>query len=438
VANTTLHLAHHTLGTHRGAKRVWLEGKRLADAGFLHGVRYQVVAQGDALQLRLTPAGDHTVSGSEKRPVVDLHPEQLLASLGAVERVEVRFCKRQVLISILPIDRAAAERLVRLNSRLAGGQRLRLGSLCHGGGVASDAILRGLGNAQLSWAVEQDGGYIEQSLEHGPAARGAVTVEADLGDVDPTDLDQVEILEAGLPCTAASRAGRAKKGITRPEDQADLADLAVAFLEVIRATQPAVIVLENVPEYASSATADIIRARLRRFGYEIHETRLDGAEWALEARQRWLLVAVTRGLDFDPASLVPSGDRPAALGEVLDRRTPAAAWRSTAGLEAKAAKDKALGRGFSRGRKQLTPEATSVPTLRRGYQKGGSCDVRLAHPTRANTARLFSAAEHARIKGIDPHLVSGLSEKRAHEVLGQSVIAPAFRALGAALREALP
>jgi len=51
-------------------------------------------------------------------------------------------------------------------------------------------------------------------------------------------------------------------------------------------------------------------------------------------------------------------------------------------------------------------------------------------------ARLFSAAEHARIKGIPPALVAGLSEKKAHEILGQSVVAPAFVGLGSLIAQA--
>jgi len=41
--------------------------------------------------------------------------------------------------------------------------------------------------------------------------------------------------------------------------------------------------------------------------------------------------------------------------------------------------------------------------------------------------------EHARLKGIPARIVEGLSTTVAHEVLGQSVVYPAFRAVGRAL-----
>lgn len=423
------HAAERKLSAHKGGRRLWLEGKRLTDVGFDAGVRYQAAVASGVLTLRLSAQGSHKVSHKAGRPVVDL----ITRALGDVERVEVAFTQGAVYVSVHHLDAASTERLGRLQSRLADGQALRLGSICHGGGVASEALLRGLGNAEMAWAVEHDASYLEQSLEHGALSRGGRTFEYDLGNVDPAALDTVDVLEAGLPCVSASRAGKAKKGLTVQEDEDTTADLAVAFLEIIRATQPAVVLLENVPEYATSATASIIRARLRRFGYDLHEALIDGAAWSLEARQRWVLVAVTRGLAIEWASLVPTA-RPERLSDVIE--ASASGWRSLDAMHAKAAKDKALGRGFSRGRKVLTGQATSVPTLRRGYQKGGSCDVRLAHPSRPDLARLFTAAEHAAIKGIPAGLVAGLSEKKAHEILGQSVISPAFVGLGGLIARA--
>jgi len=429
-----LHLIDHKLGEHKGGRRVWLEGKRLVDAGFKDGVRYQVAAQGDALVLSLSPAGTHKVSrGGVERPIVDL----ITRALGSpVERVQVAFYPRRITLTLHPIDAAAQRRLARVNARVQGGQKLRLGSVCHGGGVASSAILRGLPAAEMALAVEQNPEYLAQSLRRGPLAQGGVSFQCDLGDLGSSpemlaQLPEVDVLEAGLPCISASRAGRAKKNLAQAEDDQATADLAHALLNVVSWTRPATIVLENVPEYADTASAAMIRRNLERLGYRLSERVIDGAEWSLEARQRWLLVATSdRAADLDGLT---GGERPAALAEVLDKRTPAAAWRSTAALDAQLADARAKGQGFARGRKLLTAADTSVPTLRRGYQKGGKCDVRLAHPTRPGIARLFSAAEHARIKGIDPALVSGLSEKKAHEILGQSVIAPAFTALGAVI-----
>lgn len=420
----------YKLGAHRGAGRVWLEGHLVAQSGFRSGVRYTATTTETSVSLRLDAQGARKVSGHRGAPVLDIRA--FSAALGTVERVHVRFEKAAITIGIHPLDAAAIARVRRLNDRLASGARLELGSVCHGGGVAANALLRGLGSSRLAFAQDISDEYLAQARQHNPSwdARTMI-VQGDLGDVVTSELPTVDVLEAGLPCISASRAGRAKKGLAQAEDDAATADLIVAFCKVIDAVQPAVIVLENVPEYATSASASILRRYLARLGYTVQEMVIDGAAWSLEARQRWILVAATRGLDL-ALSLTP-GERPAALGDVLDRKVPATAWKSTETQARKAARDKANGNGFSRGRRLLDAAATSVPTLRRGYIKGGSCDARLAHPTKPGLARLFSAAEHARIKGIPAGLVTGLSETAAHEVLGQSVIAPSFVALGAAI-----
>jgi len=429
-----LHSIEHKLGTHKGARRVWLEGKRLSDAGFRQGVRYQVGQTDGGLVLRLSPAGDKRVSGTTRRPVVDILNTQVSDILGPAEVVHVRFAPRAITITLLsPADRAAAARLRRVNARLQGGQAWRLGSVSHGAGIAASGILAGLGAAEMAFGVDISPDYISQSLDHGPLAQGGVSIVSDLRLVDPAELPECDVLEAGLPCVAASRAGRSKKHLDRPEDDPQVEDLEVAFIEILRATQPAVVILENVPEYATSDSAGRIRRWLERWGYTIHEQVLDGAEWALEARVRWVMVATTRGLSVDLN--LQGAERPAELGDVLDRKVPATAWRRFEHLDRKQTRDAARGSDF---RQQLvSASSTRVPTLRRGYQKAGSTDPRLSHPTRAGYSRLLSPAEHARCKGIPPALVTGLSDKVAHEVLGQSVISPAFTAIGRAIGQAV-
>jgi len=61
--------------------------------------------------------------------------------------------------------------------------------------------------------------------------------------------------------------------------------------------------------------------------------------------------------------------------------------------------------------------------------KGGSTDPLLAHPEREGVYRLFTANEHARIKEIPEHLIEGMSQSKAHQLLGQSVLFTPVKAL---------
>src|SRR3546814_14159040 len=64
-------------------------------------------------------------------------------------------------------------------------------------------------------------------------------------------LPKVDILEAGIPCTAHSPAGRAKKSLAKPEDDPQAGHLVAGFLAIAAAVNPAVILVENVPSSRS-------------------------------------------------------------------------------------------------------------------------------------------------------------------------------------------
>lgn len=85
----------------------------------------------------------------------------------------------------------------------------------------------------------------------------------------------------------------------------------------------------------------------------------------------------------------------------------------------------------------VTPSDSSVPTLRKGYAKGGSTDPLLVHPSRPDLLRKFTASEHAAIKGFPSALIADLSETTAHQILGQAVLFKPLFALGKRIAESL-
>jgi DNA (cytosine-5)-methyltransferase 1 len=123
-----------------------------------------------------------------------------------------------------------------------------------------------------------------------------------------------------------------------------------------------------------------------------------------------------------------AGGRQARLADVLE---PIAdddpRFRPVLYLDTKTERDQAKGNGFKR--QFIEPSSTSVPTLRKGYHKGGSTDPRLVHPSNGELSRLLTATEHARIKGIDPALVEGAGECIGHQICGQAVDTRPVRAL---------
>ena len=249
-------------------------------------------------------------------------------------------------------------------------------------------------------------------------------------------LGPIDVLEAGIPCSGASRAGVAKRGLQRMEDHPLVGHLVAAVIQWIAALQPAVFFAENVPDYQRSASAAILRAWLRDAGYMVHETVLDATDFgSIEGRRRWFLLACPSEVSLQLDHIHGSSQAP-VLGSLLDAvPEDDPSWRVVSYLKEKERRDADKGSGFAM--QWLTPASTRVPTLRKGYHKGGSTDPRVVHPHLPHLSRLLSATEHARIKGIPEQLLGGLCATAAHAACGQSVDTRPVHALGRALGRAM-
>jgi len=63
----------YKLGTHRGARRLWLEGNRLTAAGFTRGAPFRATPRADGgLDITLDTTGDRHVAGTDARPIIDI------------------------------------------------------------------------------------------------------------------------------------------------------------------------------------------------------------------------------------------------------------------------------------------------------------------------------------------------------------------------------
>lgn len=441
---------YRKIGEHRGKRRLWLEGGCLSSQGISPEQRFdvEVDAERKRLTIELKEDGARKVSGrtrgDRRLPIIDIATADLGALFGEAERVRVVVQSNVIVVTLHHLDVDAEERFRRMLDKLTRGKPLTIGSLAHGGGVLDHAIHQGLEQgsrgairSRLNWAVEVEQTYLDASLSNNPVwSRSSTPICAPMEEVEYRRLPKVEMLIAGLPCTGASRSGITKNRLKHAEDHETAGALFVAFLDAIRAANPALILLENVPLYAHTASMSVIRAMLRHLGYEVHERVLDGhAFGALEKRERLCMVAIDRGIAdvlpeaFDLEMLTPVRAREETIGEILeDVEDDSDRWRTYDYLNAKAQRDKAEGKGFKR--QVLDASATFCGTMGRGYHKARGTEPFLAHASGDGRQRLFTPIEHARLKTIPEELVRGLASTIAHQVLGQSVIHCAFRAVG--------
>lgn len=443
-------VAQVKIGRNRGVPRLWLEGSKLRRSQFIAGVRFSVTQLDGKLVLKADEEGDRVVSrktrGGGTIPVIDLNSAAVLALFDGLGEVRVICQVARITILPLVVDQHRRERLARLRGAVARGS-LAIGSISHGGGVLTHALHAGLAlagwNAQLAFANEIRGDLLEQAADCNDAWNGkTMPLALPLQNLAfdswvMANLPAVNVLEAGLPCSGASVAGRAKRGLKLPEEHPEVGHLVVGFIAVIAKVQPAVIVLENVPQYESSASMAILRNTLRDFGYSIMTAILAGEDWnELEHRKRMCMVAVTDGVTLDLAALQRPEHAIRHVGDVLDPVAgDAPCWSEMAGLKRKEARDAADGKGFAM---QLVDASdTRCPTITKGYAKVRSTDPKLRHPSDGRLLRQFTPAEHARMKGIPERLVQGLSQTTAHELLGQSICYHPFAAVGELIGRAL-
>lgn len=442
-----------SMGQHRGHPRLWLEGRYLERAGFRAGCAYSVEVGPLRVVLRLVEAGDRTVSGKDsaagRRPVIELNRASLLGELAGFDRVRVVVCDAEIHVMPLASEVKRRRRLQRTAARLREGSALQIGSLSHGGGVLSHALHQGLGDAGVA-ATLAFANEVRADLCMHAASVNDCWHDETVGLVAPMQelaidtwamarLPECDVLEAGIPCSGASIAGRSKRGLVHPEAHPEVGHLVVPALALIAQCNPLLVLIENVVPYQSSASADILRNALRDLGYDVHEAVVDSAKFnALEQRKRFVLVAVTSGVEFDLAELEQRHPAPQRLrlGDVLEApELVADRWSEMAGLKRKEVRDKAEGKGFAM--QVFGAESNRICTITKGYAKRRSTDAKIQNPDRPELLRQITAIEHARVKQVPERLIEGLSETIAHELLGQSVVYEPFRAIGRLIGDAL-
>lgn len=439
------------LGQHRGAPRLYLDTTALIRAGFEPGMAIHVEVHPDdtRVAIHICAAGGRRVSqkrrGARCLPVIDLNNASDLAPLAGLDAVRVVFTAGVIHVLALATHRKAAQRLARLQARVISGAPLQTAGVAFGAGVTSSALHAGLQQAglraRLVLANEISADMAEVAMaNNAEVGTQCMVINAPMQEAVNDEwlmrrLPEVDLLEIGIPCSGASRAGMAKRRLVRMEDHPTVGHLLAAVIQWIAALQPAIVLAENVTTYPGAASAAILRAWLKDAGYAVVEATLDARDFgSLESRVRWFLVACPPELQLSLDGLTSEHPERLTLADVLDEvPEDDPRYRQVSYLLHKAERDAERGSNFEM--QWLTPDATTVPTLRRGYHKGGSTDPRLVHPTDPSRSRLLTAAEHGRIKGIDPALLAGLSSTEAHEVCGQAVDVRVVQALGRRLGE---
>ena len=410
--------------TKRGT-RIWIEGQKLSLSGFAPDALYTVLYDGVSKRITLTldpVVGSKRVTKSTRngkdRPIIDLQSKMVDSVFSGGDRLRVTFNHGQIIISEHHEVTSQEQREDRFQQRTENGTLLKA-SMFTGGGISTDAITQAISqsglNSRMSWVCEMEVKYIES------AGQNCMSIDDDTAflvgmaeEIEPDLYSEVDVLSFSMPCAGFSKAGKSKHKQTS-ENHSGTALFGV--INAIKASNPSVIISENVTEAMDSPIYQLLTSELRRTGYKVFEQILDQRHTAsIENRARYWMVAVSEGIAPESLELPQVIQDQPTIASILEAN-PREQWSTNDYLHAKAERDLAAGKGFKR--QLITGAETTCGTIGRYYAKKRSTEPFVVNSE--GLERLFTPIEHARVKSVPEHLIKGISKTTAHEILGQSV-----------------
>ncbi|MEM1354985.1 MAG: DNA cytosine methyltransferase [Planctomycetota bacterium] len=414
--NTHIRTTVLAIGQHRGAPRIYIEGRYLLTAGFAPGSRYEAVFAAECIELTLTDEG-RAVSGKKQNTigVIDLNGQSILDTFGQADRVTVACQTGRITLTLSRIT--ALRRQRELNDQCV--------DLFAGGGLLSEAA-RQAGFRTVA-AIEIDRRYADiHQANHGGHMINTSIEEAPWDQLRTLAL--IGLLAMGIPCEPYSavrrldRGGQAKRDQTLPPEAHELGDMVYWALKATDILNPHTVVIEEVPRFLASGAYFILTHALRRMGYHVDDRIINPLDHgALTGWQRAVVVGTTLEEVRWPEPCARPHHR--RLGEILDdvpldddmwfdRETKP--W-----LFAHWDKQTAKGNGFEPPK--LTADSTRCPTIKKRYFAGQGDNPVVAHPRKTGVYRWLTIAEVRRLMNLPGDYDLGTAKTTAGEILGQGV-----------------
>lgn len=412
---------------HKGGARLWIEGAKLVTSGFTRGSRYNRHITDGRIDLKLHPEGEFKVSGRERNgkeiPIIDMALGKHTDKFPDGTRIRAVFVAGQINITLHHEDANKARREERFKKNLLD-NTLTEASACTGGGISTAAIHQAMEdagiNSKVAFVVDCELKYLQSAFAQNFAITDdTLAIEAKLEEVECHLLPEVDVFSFSLPCAGFSISGKSKHGLS-PEDHSGTSLFGIR--NIIAATNPAVIVSENVTQAKGSPMYTLLLLELQRLGYDVIEGVLDNTfTGTFENRPRYWFIAYSRGLPaecFADAFNFRLGARYSHLAQLMDTDVPDEMWADNQYLKDKQIRDAEAGKGFAT-RQLLDGSATKVGTIGRYYNKRRSTEPFIVNGT--GQERLLTLAEHARCKSVPERLVAQCNATTGHEILGQSI-----------------
>lgn len=139
----------------------------------------------------------------------------------------------------------------------------------------------------------------------------------DIADVKLAELPHFDVLCAGFPCQPFSIAGK------RLGYQDNRGNVLFYLIDIIKFTQPLIVFLENVPNFAGHAngtTFQILKEELHHAGYAVYYALLDSSLFDVpQQRKRIYIVALHESIDQGNFTFTRKRTNPTAFRPFIER-----------------------------------------------------------------------------------------------------------------------
>ncbi|TDA63613.1 hypothetical protein E0765_07195 [Sulfuricurvum sp. IAE1] len=426
-------------------RRIWCQSQILSKYGFEKATAYMITYDMENAQIIIESSviGERTVSGTEKRPIIDIENVKIKEMFEGVGHVHIEVSQDCIVVSAS--DRA---KMLKNARRKAKENDSTFVELYCGGGTLSSAMMDAgftpicavdmdVEQNSINKTKEEEGIYhsinvLETYRANFPDCK---VIQAPVNQIDMRKrLPQAGVLVAGIPCQSASKQGVTKRKQTGAaiRDEA-LPQLVFPVIEAVLAVEPHTVLIEEVEGFANSYSADFLKAVLEDFGYTIHENFVDGKELnAMSKRRRYCMVATV----VEKFKFIFKPLEPKTIGSIIEGNVEDHEWKAFENYKAREEKNLAEGRNFTMN--VIRYDDTITGTFGAGYAKCRVSEPLLAHPDPdTELFRLFTAREIARIHGLSEDYILPDSFTAACHVLGNGVLASGWRQVAHSIKAAL-